>query len=282
MTGASPALDLRVGLKVYRGGMDGYRISELAERTGFPASTLRFYEQEGLLPATARTPGGYRSYDEHAVERLKFIARAKQLGLPLDEIRDLAAVWDAGSCAPVQERLAELLTAKIADVDARVADLTAFRDQLAASRDGLGRHTPDGPCDDDCGCVSPIATPATRHSVQLLTSRPTDLLTIELATTGGEPIACTLSGSDQQTRVQEWTHLLGAVTGRENVDGGIRLVLPADPDLIAQAARLAALEQQCCRFFGFTFDLTTDTAVLTVRAPADARDILDDVFGTQP
>jgi DNA-binding transcriptional MerR regulator len=198
--------------------MGGYRISELAERSGFPASTLRFYEQEGLLPATARTPGGYRSYDDHAVERLKFIARAKQLDLPLDEIRDLAAVWDAGSCAPVQERLTDLLAAKIADVDSRVAELAAFRTQLVATRDGLGRHTPDGPCDEDCGCVTQTPPAATRQTLRLLTSRPTDLLPIQRATIGGgEPIACTLAGSDQQTRIQEWTHLLAAATRRETL-----------------------------------------------------------------
>src|SRR5262249_43643515 len=128
--------------------MGGYRISELAERTGFPASTLRFYEQEGLLPPAERTPGGYRSYDERTVERLTFIARAKQLELPLDEIRELATIWDAGSCAPVQHRLVDLLTTKISTVDTTIAELTAFRGQLAAAREGLGQHTPDGPCDD--------------------------------------------------------------------------------------------------------------------------------------
>jgi hypothetical protein len=58
-----------------------YRISELAERTGFSASALRFYEQAGLLSASERSAGGYRLYDQAAVERLAFIARAKQLGL---------------------------------------------------------------------------------------------------------------------------------------------------------------------------------------------------------
>jgi DNA-binding transcriptional MerR regulator len=262
--------------------MGGYRISELAERSGFPASTLRFYEQEGLLPAAARTPGGYRSYDDHAVERLRFIARAKQLDLPLDEIRDLAAVWDAGSCAPVQERLTDLLAAKIADVDTRAVELAAFRVQLVATRDGLGRHTPEGPCDEDCGCVTPTPPAATRQKVRLQASRSTDLLPIQRATAGGgQPIACILTGADQQTRIQEWAGLLAAVTRRENVEGGVRLVLPADPDLIAQAARLASLEQQCCRFFDFTINLSADTAMVTVLAPAEARDLLDAVFGAQ-
>jgi DNA-binding transcriptional MerR regulator len=44
-----------------------------------------------LVAAAERTPAGYRLYDEAALERLRFIARAKQLGLPLEEIRDLPA-----------------------------------------------------------------------------------------------------------------------------------------------------------------------------------------------
>jgi DNA-binding transcriptional MerR regulator len=258
--------------------MGGYRISELAERTGFPASTLRFYEQEGLLPAAARTPGGYRSYDEHAVERLKFIARAKQLDLPLDEIRDLAAVWDAGSCAPVQERLTTLLTAKVAEAEGRIAELAALRAQLLAARDGLGLQTPDGPCDEGCGCLTQPAAVATRRPVQLVTSRLAARLPVEVAS-DGEPIACTLGGADQHTRLEEWSRLLERVTRRDRFEDGIRLELPADPELIGQAARLAALEQQCCRFFDFTLDLSADTAVLTVRTPADAQDILDALFG---
>ncbi|MBV9847455.1 MAG: MerR family DNA-binding transcriptional regulator, partial [Kutzneria sp.] len=53
--------------------MTTYRISQLAERAGVPATTLRFYEQAGLLPAQ-RSESGYRLYDDTAVERLAFIA----------------------------------------------------------------------------------------------------------------------------------------------------------------------------------------------------------------
>jgi DNA-binding transcriptional MerR regulator len=146
-----------------------YRISQLAERTGFPASTLRYYEQTGLLPGAARTSGGYRSYDDRAVDRLRFIARGKQLGLPLDEIRELITVWDNGDCAPVQDRLAALLEEKINDVRNRIAELTAFGEQLAAAREELGRHTPAGPCDDGCGCLGQadeqtvVRRPGRRH-----------------------------------------------------------------------------------------------------------------------
>ncbi|MBE9924285.1 MerR family transcriptional regulator [Cellulosimicrobium cellulans] len=57
-------------------------------RTGVPASTLRFYESEGLLPAD-RAENGYRVYGEAAVDRLAFIAQAKHLDLPLPAVREL-------------------------------------------------------------------------------------------------------------------------------------------------------------------------------------------------
>lgn len=140
--------------------MGVYRISELAERSGFSASTLRFYERAGLVVPDERTPGGYRIYDEAAVERLRFIAGAKQLGLPLEEIRDLLTVWERGSCAPVQERLRPLLEAKINQVEERIAELTAFYGQLVQARSDLDAHTPDGPCDESCGCITPSANSA--------------------------------------------------------------------------------------------------------------------------
>lgn len=79
------------------------RISQLAERSGVPATTLRFYETAGLLPAD-RTAAGYRLYDQEAVERLAFIGAAKHLGLPLEEIADLLGVWETGGLCGCEGR----------------------------------------------------------------------------------------------------------------------------------------------------------------------------------
>lgn len=84
--------------------MDRYRISQVAERTGMPATTLRYYETRGLLPVR-RSRSGYRTYDESDVEWLHFIATAKELGLSLDEIRDLVDVRDDGRCRDVRDTL---------------------------------------------------------------------------------------------------------------------------------------------------------------------------------
>ncbi len=132
--------------------MSTYRISELARRTGVPASTLRFYEQAGLLPA-ARTTSGYRIYDEHAVRRLEFVAAAKLLGLPLEEIRELLAVWQDGECVHVRATLRPLVAARLADAQQRIAELTAFAGHLETVHAELGGAAPSGRCGPGCGCV---------------------------------------------------------------------------------------------------------------------------------
>jgi DNA-binding transcriptional MerR regulator len=73
---------------------DGMRIGELATRFGLNPKTIRYYEEIGLLPRAERSDSGYRLYDEHDVERLGFIRRAKTLGLSLDEIRDILSVQE--------------------------------------------------------------------------------------------------------------------------------------------------------------------------------------------
>ncbi len=61
-------------------------MGEVARRSGFAASALRYYEAEGLIPAT-RTPGGRRQFERSVLRRLAFIRAAANVGLSLDEIR---------------------------------------------------------------------------------------------------------------------------------------------------------------------------------------------------
>ncbi|MBN2623786.1 MAG: MerR family transcriptional regulator, partial [Acidimicrobiales bacterium] len=131
-----------------------YRIADAAERSGFSATTLRYYEDVGLLRPVGRTAAGYRLYDDRSVERLRFIARAKQLGCTLDEIRDLAAAWDGGECAPVQDQLRTVVQAKAAEAHDRIAALTTFAADVERAAQVLGARRPDGPCDDACGCTT--------------------------------------------------------------------------------------------------------------------------------
>src|SRR5689334_8155426 len=96
------------------------QIKEVAERSGFSAATLRYYEEIGLLPEPVRTPSGYRTYDDRALERLAFISRAKQLGCTLDEIADLTSAWEGGRCGPIQERLRRVVAEKLSAAQGQI------------------------------------------------------------------------------------------------------------------------------------------------------------------
>ena len=64
-------------------------IGELAERTGLSLRTIRHYDEVGLLPATARTDGGFRVYSEDDFERLMVIKQMKPLGFSLEEMAEI-------------------------------------------------------------------------------------------------------------------------------------------------------------------------------------------------
>jgi DNA-binding transcriptional MerR regulator len=237
--------------------MADYRISELAERTGFTASTLRYYEQVGLVPA-ARATNGYRSYTDDQLVRLQFIARAKRLGLSLDDIRDLVRIWDGGSCAGVKARLGELIATRSGDIAARITELTTLDAELGHARTALSGPTPAGACDDTCGC----------------TRRP------DRSVAPSPPIACTLSTDDRAARGEEWAALLKRATARGAVDDGIDITFQAAAGLTGRIAELAAREQQCCSFFEFTLDIAAAGRVtLRVRAPQEAQPMLIGLFG---
>jgi DNA-binding transcriptional MerR regulator len=235
--------------------MSSYRISQLAERGGVPASTLRFYEGAGLLAAD-RTAAGYRVYGEDAVARLEFITSAKHLGLPLAEIRELLQVWQDGVCASVRVEMAPLVRARMDEAHRRTAELTAFTAHLEGVHQELSGPAPAGACGPGCGCVT-AAGPA--------------------AVTA--PVACSLKGSAMSGRVEEWQHLAASALGREAIPDGWRLTFPADPALATEITRLAVAEQECCPFFDFTLHLSAAALVLIVRASGDGMGLLTDLFG---
>ena len=106
------------------------KIGEVAERSGVPAKTIRFWEDHRLLPAPARTPAGYREFDPAILERLAFIRHAQAAGLTLEHIRQVLDIRDEGQ--PPCVHVAGLIARRLAEVEARLAELARTRDQLAA------------------------------------------------------------------------------------------------------------------------------------------------------
>jgi len=108
------------------------RIGNLAEVTGTPVETIRFYEREGLLPAAQRTENNYRLYTAAHVDRLAFIRHCRNLDMALDEIRSLLRLRDAPSqdCGEVNA----LLDEHIGHVGQRIRELRALEKDLKALR----------------------------------------------------------------------------------------------------------------------------------------------------
>jgi len=79
-------------------------IGQLAQATGVPTTTVRYYERRGLLRPESRSPHGYRQYGDGAVDRLRFIRSAQVSGFALDDIARLLALCANGGevCEDVQ------------------------------------------------------------------------------------------------------------------------------------------------------------------------------------
>lgn len=243
------------------------RIKDVAERTGFSAPTLRYYEEIGLLPESTRTPAGYRTYDEQTVERLAFIARAKQLGCTLGEIADLTTAWEGGRCGPTQDRLRTVVGEKLATARSQIVELTTLSSELQRAAAALERHRPDGPCDEQCGCVSDVDDPTT-----FAIGRTTK------TTIADVPVACGLRPDVLRGQLEDWHRLLTHAARRQPVDHGVRIEFaPSVPAV--ELMRLVAAEQDCCQFLRFAITVDTRGVALEVRGPDDASSIIDGLFG---
>jgi DNA-binding transcriptional MerR regulator len=107
-------------------------IRELAEQTGVPAKTIRYYESIGLMPRPPRAANNYRRYAPADAERLRFIAGARSLGFSLDVIADILSARDGGEAAC--RRVLKTLDQRLAEIDRRIADLVALRETLTQLR----------------------------------------------------------------------------------------------------------------------------------------------------
>jgi Cd(II)/Pb(II)-responsive transcriptional regulator len=130
------------------------KIGELALATDTPVQTIRYYEQEALLPAPARTASNYRVYDEGHAQRLAFIRHCRSLDMSLTEIRVLLEFKDGPTraCGEVNE----LLDAHIGHVARRIADLRALQKQLQELRNRCNATSQSA----DCGILAGLSDAA--------------------------------------------------------------------------------------------------------------------------
>jgi Cd(II)/Pb(II)-responsive transcriptional regulator len=120
------------------------KISQLAAATGASPETIRYYEQEGLLPQPARSAGNYRLYGDEHIKRLQFIRHCRSLDMALDEIRLLLSLRDAPEANCDDANM--LLDKHIEHVTTRIEELKSLQSQLIQLRLQCGDARPARQC----------------------------------------------------------------------------------------------------------------------------------------
>ncbi len=135
-------------------------VKQVAERVGLASRSVRYYDRIGLVPAEQRSEAGYRLYSAEDEGRLRFIRQAKALGFSLEQIRGLLAAAEGG-CGETLPELARLLERKIVEIDERISELHAFRDQLADYAAGKSAFANPDCCGHGsfCGCLDDVPEP---------------------------------------------------------------------------------------------------------------------------
>ena len=135
-------------------------VGRLGEETGLSAKTIRFYEDEGLLPRARRSESGYRLYFDADVMRLQLVRRLKLLGLGLPAIKVLVEQAFADDCSRFGEQLTDTITRQRHEVDRQLQELQALQEELHAL-EGHVRHCCEGCSPDEmaascgfCGLIT--------------------------------------------------------------------------------------------------------------------------------
>ena len=132
-------------------------IGKLAERTDVHPRTIRFYEAKGLLPPPRRSSSGYRLYSPEDIRRLGLVRAARALGFSIREVRHLMTVAQHEGCASFQGHVAQLMVAKLQEVEQTIEQLTSLRNELREVLSSL--EEPEGGCEssvldcDGCRCL---------------------------------------------------------------------------------------------------------------------------------
>ncbi|HEV2620112.1 MAG TPA: helix-turn-helix domain-containing protein [Acidobacteriaceae bacterium] len=134
--------------------VDQFSIGALAKEVGVKVVTIRYYEQIGLLPTPERTEGNYRSYNRAHAEQLQFIRRCRELGFPLDQIRDLFRLSSesAESC----QEVCAIADRHLVSVETKLADLKRLASELRRISASCSGSRPMA----DCRIIEALSSPS--------------------------------------------------------------------------------------------------------------------------
>lgn len=107
-------------------------ISEVALEVGLSAKTIRFYEESGVIQPLARTGNSYRRFSERDIQRLRLVKRARDIGLPLGEIKNIVSECIGKGCLEARDYVAQYVPSYLHAIDKRLAELQTLKQDLQA------------------------------------------------------------------------------------------------------------------------------------------------------
>lgn len=129
-------------------------IGQLAQRSGFPRHTIRFYEKHGLIavPRKARRENNYKEYPDEVLERLLSIKRIKDLGFTLNETQEILDLMDADQATCTH--MSAQFDAKTKSIDMKIKELKALKRTLAVGAASCPTPTEERGAGGNCGLLS--------------------------------------------------------------------------------------------------------------------------------
>jgi DNA-binding transcriptional MerR regulator len=115
---------------VFEGGdMERFTISQVAKACGVHIETVRYYERRELIAKPSRNESGYRMFTGEAVQDIRFIKKAQEIGFTLEEIRKLLNIYKKEDYFPINE-MHQFAVSKIKEIDEKIRDLQQFKTLL--------------------------------------------------------------------------------------------------------------------------------------------------------
>lgn len=140
--------------------MQNLSIGQLGKKVGLPPKTIRFYEESGVISPAIREENGYRSYDTSAVETLLLIKNARDLGLPISEIKALMVGCEDGeSCHHTKEYLATRIKDYITLLNDKINQFTTLKQKLESLENHVGSN-----CENNDYCCNILSQLSDRGS----------------------------------------------------------------------------------------------------------------------
>lgn len=131
-------------------------IKELADRLDINPKTIRFYEEEGIIPKAKRSENNYRYYTEEDFKRLAFIKKARNLGMSINEIKEIFKIRETGEmpCCTV----VSMLERHEKEIQEKINEMIKFKEKISQTIGNFRKNMDIGEKGEVCGLIENLFT----------------------------------------------------------------------------------------------------------------------------